>query len=256
VADQQEPAPWKLTKAETERRIFNALAPLLNWLIVPGSVQQPAPRHPDIRCDVVGIGPLAVELVSIDAPDAHMRMNNMSGTRAAWDQAMVRWPEPVRQRLLSELRDTQMSVFFTNQTGTRDRSKILYDLQAFLMSHPRFSGEITADYLGFPQGLHHVVVRQFAGFAHGPEVTAPSGDWLRPPQVDKIIEKLRDKSYDSAGAPCELFAYSRYDEPDGAVGWLESIQEAVATHLPGSKFRRVHLFHLGFLRHIYTMSAP
>jgi len=50
----------------------------------------------------------------------------------------------------------------------------------------------------------------------------------------------------------ELFAYATHDEPDGAVGWLESIQATVAEHMPGSQFSRVHLFHVSFKRHIWS----
>jgi hypothetical protein len=80
----------------------------------------------------------------------------------------------------------------------------------------------------------------------GPHITTSSaGSWL-PPQLDKIREKLVDKTY-RTDAPLELFAYSRHDEVDG----LAAIENCINTYLPGSRFRRVSVFNLGFLQLVY-----
>ena len=73
-----------------------------------------------------------------------------------------------------------------------------------------------------------------------------------PPQLNKIEEKLRDKNYTFTG-PLELFAYSPHDEPDGHINGLDEIQACITQNLTGSLFTRVHVFHLGFLKHIITM---
>lgn len=72
-----------------------------------------------------------------------------------------------------------------------------------------------------------------------------------PPQIDKIREKLTDKRYQTT-VPLELFAYATHDEPDGAVGLVEQIDHCVRTHLPGSLFRRVSVFHVGLGQLIYS----
>ena len=73
-----------------------------------------------------------------------------------------------------------------------------------------------------------------------------------PPQLDKIEEKLRTKNYTFVG-PLELIAYSPHDEPDGHIDSLDEIQACIHRHLPGSLFTRVHVFHLGFLKHVVTI---
>jgi hypothetical protein len=120
------------------------------------------------------------------------------------------------------------------------------------LANPGVSGHIEAEDLEYPQSFHGASIGRFDSITNGPQVSSPSGDYLRAPQIGQIVTKLRDKSYDSAGAPMELFAYATHDEPDGAIGWLETIQSAVAEHLPKSKFRRAHLFHLGFKQHIWS----
>jgi hypothetical protein len=86
---------------------------------------------------------------------------------------------------------------------------------------------------------------------NGPRLSAPSaGSWL-PPQIDNIEQKLTDRRYQTT-APLELFAYSTHDEPDGAVGLLAQIDACVRAHLPGSAFRRVHVFHVGFGQLLYS----
>ena len=62
----------ELTKEQIERRIFEALAPLVGMDVVPGSIRQLTPPAPDIECETRGSGPKAVELVALDAP--HTRM--------------------------------------------------------------------------------------------------------------------------------------------------------------------------------------
>ena len=102
-----------------------------------------------------------------------------------------------------------------------------------------------------PPGLRIVHVYRDDWVQDGPHIrTISAGRWC-PPQIGKIEEKLRCKKY-RAEAPLELFAYSRHDEPDGAVTWRKEIDACVHAHLPGSLFRRVHIFNLAFLQHIYT----
>jgi hypothetical protein len=76
--------------------------------------------------------------------------------------------------------------------------------------------------------------------------------WL-PPQASKIEEKLQPGRYLS-NIPTELFAYAIHDEPDLAGGSLELLQDLIVKLLPGSSFRRAHVFDLGFRRHLYTYS--
>lgn len=57
-----------------ERHIFDILAPLLGLLVIPDTVRQGNPPLPDIECEIVGLGPLAVELVALD--DKQMRITD------------------------------------------------------------------------------------------------------------------------------------------------------------------------------------
>lgn len=243
----------RLSKQAIECRIFKALAPLIGWEIVPGSVQQPAPPQPDILCEVVGRGVVAVELVSLDAEDTRVRMANMFNTRDAWGFALSRWPGELQQRLRADLLNAYISLNFLEDLGTRDRARVLHVIQEVLLATPGFSGEITAESIGTPRGFHGARVGRFDHIKDGPKFSAPSVGFWKAPQVHKIAEKLSDKTYTPA-APMELFAYSPHDEPDGAVGSLEEIQAVIAEHLPGSQFQCVHVFHLGFLTHICSMA--
>jgi hypothetical protein len=242
----------RLSKQAVERRTFEALAPLIGWDVVPGSLRQPDPPQPDILCEVVGRGPVAVELVSLDAEDMRLRLSNMFHTRDAWGLALSRWAPDARQRLLTDLTKAYISVNFAEELGTRDRATIFGVVQDFLLARPGFRGEIAAEIIGTPPGFHAARVGRFNHFADGPHISAPSAGYWQAPQIENIVRKLSDRQYTPA-APMELFAYSTHDEPDGAVGSLEGIRAAIAQHLPGSHFERVHLFHVGFLTHICSM---
>lgn len=241
----------RFTKEAIERRVFEALAPLVGWEIVPDTILQPPPPQPDILCVTMQQGPLAVELVAIDASDTRLRLTNMFRTPDAWRAAMADRPQAEKEALQADLRDAHISIHFDNDLGMRDRAALLHHLQNFLLGHPQITGEVTEEDLGIPPGFHGARIGRF-GSPNGPHISAPSGAFWQPPQVEKITEKLRDKTYQPL-APLQLFAYATHDEPDGAVGSLEAIQAAVAQHLPGSLFRRVHLFHVGFLKHIASM---
>lgn len=84
--------------------------------------------------------------------------------------------------------------------------------------HPHFEGETEAEEIGTPPGFHGARIGRFE-ITSGPRVSGPSADYWRPPQVEKISGKLRDKTYELT-APLERFAYATHDEPDGAVGSL------------------------------------
>jgi hypothetical protein len=106
-----------------------------------------------------------------------------------------------------------------------------------------FTGDLLGEFKT-PIGLERAVIHR-GSVTNGPEFSPFSaGSWL-PPQIDKIREKLVDKRYQTT-APLELFTYALHDEPDGAVGAMEQIDEVVRAHLPGSRFRRVPCVPLRF----------
>jgi hypothetical protein len=232
----------RLGKEAVERRVFEALAPLIGWQIEPDSLQQPRPPQPDILCGVVGIGLTAVELVALDATDTRRRLSHLFSTQHAWNAALEGLTADDRTALATDLRNAYISPDFANDAGSVQRARAFQTLQSFLLAHSQFDGDVSSEDLDLPQGFHGARIRR-AEFDSGPHVSASSADYWRPPQLEKIVEKLCDKSYEPAqGARLELFAYATHDEPGGAVGSLEAIQALVAKHQSDSKFQRVHLF--------------
>lgn len=134
------PTHRKLSKEQAERRTFEVLAATLGWAIEVGSIQQPPPDHPDIRCVIVDAGPLAIELVAIDARETRLRLNNMFGTPYAWELALTWWPEADRNKLQADLRNAHVSVHIGNDAGTRDRAKLLTGFSPFCWLTREFLG--------------------------------------------------------------------------------------------------------------------
>jgi hypothetical protein len=239
----------RFAKEAIERRIFDALVPLLGWAVVPGSVEQSRPPRPDILCEVSGAGAVAVELVALDIAATRQRMSNMFSTSDAWRSALAERPIGEQRALQSDLRNAYISVSFAEQAGPRDRAAALYKLQSFLLIHRRRRGEVQADEIDSPRGFHSASIWR-GGISKGPQVTSSSAGYWHQPQVSNITKHLQT-CYEVT-APLDLFAYSLHDEPDGATNSLANIQAVVAQHLPGSRFRRVHVFHVGFLKHIWS----
>jgi hypothetical protein len=234
----------KLTKSELERRIFEALLPLTGMVLVPGTLKQKNPPAPDIECEVVSLGSLAVELVALDAQGTRTRLNNMFDTDGAWEKALTRWGPSERARLNAECANVILGLQIENGAGSRARKQIFEEVQKFLLAAPEgFTGNLFS-YKELPKGL--IAARVSRGsITQGPRIVAPSaGSWLMP-QIEKIEEKLTDKAYQTS-APLELFAYSTHDEVDAHVNSLSLIDSCVRTHIEDSQFQRVRVFDLGF----------
>lgn len=242
-----------LTKEQAERRIFEALAPLVGMEVVPGSIRQKRPPAPDIECEAIGVGPWAVELVALDAPHTHTRLENMRGTKEMWDRAFALRSRIEQEALNARCGDMFLSVHFDETAGARDRTRLMHLIQDRLLGLPvGFSGELYSD-IDAPAEVDWAKV--FHGSVKdGPHIVAPSAGHLLPPQLEKIQEKLVAKTY-RTDAPLEIFAYSKHDEVDGHVGGLAAIEQCIKTHLPGSQFRRVSVFNLGFLQLVYRYPA-
>jgi hypothetical protein len=240
-----------LTKEERELRTFVALAPLVGIKVVPGSIIQDPPPSPDIQCVVEGIGHINFELVALDDQYTNTRLSNMFSTKDAWNHSLSRLSPVDLARVQAEFADVFLSLNFVETAGKRDRSAALSAIRKELQSLPAgFAGPLFSR-ASMPPTLHAVTVFRNRT-TDGPHFNAPSaGSWL-PPQLSKIEEKLRDKDYLFTG-PLELFAYSPHDEPDGHINSLGEIQACINQNLTGSLFRRVHVFHLGFLKHIVSI---
>jgi len=243
--------PPELTKEEREFRIFVALAPLAGIHVVPGSIIQALPPTPDIQCEVEGVGHVNFELVALDDSYTRTRLSNMFNTPDAWGRALSKLPAIEQASVRAASADVFLSLNFEEMAGTKDRSAALAAIQKELLRLP-------AGYVGplfthttLPARLHAAKVFRNKT-TDGPHFSAPSAGYWMPPQLNKIEEKLREKTYAFTG-PLELIAYSEHDEPDGHVNTLDAIRECISQNLPESLFTRVHVFHLGFRTHILTM---
>jgi hypothetical protein len=239
-----------LTKEQAELRVFESLARLAGYEIVGGSIKQSPPPAPDIECETAG-GPLAVELVALDAPDTRTRLNNMHATEQAWVRALAQWPDAERERLAVQCEDVYLGLQIENSAGPRARTVLLKQVQAALLSKPsRFEGELFS-FFDHPPGLMGATVHRGPRKTNGPRIIAPSAGSLQRPQVDKIEQKLTAKTYRTS-APLELFAYSTHDEVDAYLDGLRCIDASVQQHLPRSLFRRVWVFDFGREQLKYT----
>ena len=241
----------KLTKAEEERKTFEFLVSLTGMIVVPGSIQQNPPPSPDIECQIEGMGPMAFELVALDAEYTRTRLSQWRATRETWDRALATWPEKEQKMLLADCSNISLSLSIDEKTNTKGRAEIMKEIQACLLAKgPGFEGKLFEHDDDYPDGLEGA--RAFRDeITNGPRIYAPSaGPWLAP-QIDKIREKLAEKNYRTE-RPLELIAYATHDEANGHVNSLAMIDECVQRHLPGSRFRRVWVLNRHFPERVYV----
>ncbi|MHB8252941.1 MAG: hypothetical protein ACYDEV_04440 [Acidiferrobacter sp.] len=238
-------------KQQVERHIFETLAPLINIRIVSGSIRQGNPPLPDIECETEDQGFLAVELVALDDKQTRTRIANMRSTEAAWDRALLARPDTDRATLQKKCCDLHLAVVFDEHAGMRDRVQAMSVIQARLLQElSGFTGPIGFTNSDCPRGLRSTIAYRDP-VASEPHFATHSVGTPLPPQIDTIREKLTAKHYQTQ-MPLDLFAYSKYDQVDGAIGVLEQIDDCVHAHLADSRFRRVHIFDLVFGRHLRT----
>lgn len=249
-----------MTKSETELRIFESLASLAKLILVPNTIQQKNPPSPDIECQIQGIGPLAVELVALDAENTRTRLQNMFSTNDAWESALKTRPIAEQETLRATCKNVHLNISgLGNTAGKRDRTQIMLLIQEQLLAKPTgFTGNLfsSRELYDFRALLHHcrdVTVIRGNDISNGPRINVPSGGTWQMPQISKIKEKLTSKTY-CTSAPLELFAYSTHDEVDAHVDSLTMIDECVEAYLGDSQFQRVLVFDLRFkaLKKIYT----
>jgi hypothetical protein len=249
-----------VAKQQNERRIFELLVPLAELILTPNSIQQKNPPAPDIECQVQNTGPLAVELVALDAENTRKRLNNMHSTGDSWESALQAWSTAEQETLRATCKNVHLNISgLSNTAGKRDRTQIMRLIQERLLAQPTgFTGDLYSqrELYDFRAPLHHcraVTVIRGDDILNGPRINAPSGGSWQMPQILKIEEKLTVKTYDTP-APLELWAYSEHDEVDAHVDSLTMIDKCVTTHLGKSQFQRVLVFDLWFngLKRIYT----
>lgn len=244
----------KEAQQQDERFIFERLAALAGMRIVPDSIRQNDPPAPDIECEVEGLGPIAVELVALDARYTRMRRANMRTACAAWERALPRLSASQQARLRAECEDVFLSLLISNDAGTRDRTELMHKIQKEILTKPRgFKGDLFGP-PDFPHGLSKATMHR-GGVTNGPRISCPSVGSVLQPQLEMIEEKLSRKTYRTS-APLELFAYSTHDEVDAHVNSMQLIDECVRKHLPSSAFRRVRVFDYGIAQQLKYSYPP
>jgi hypothetical protein len=237
-------------KMREELLAFQALASLIDLRVDHATIVQAPPPAPDIECEVDGLGPLAVELTALDANPTRQRLSNWQSTRLSWTRALMKWSPEQRKLIRQHGADLSLSLDIANEANLRDRISIMAAIQATLLESPDLEGKLFESGQ-VPKGLERGVAYRGGLHAKGPHIISFSAGSWRPPLLSKIVDKLTRKNY-KTDSPLELFAYSTHDEPTGAVGLREQIEKCIAEHLPGSRFRRVHVFNLAFGEHIYS----
>jgi|GEM_PF-6250204 len=230
-------------KARSEREIFELLAPLAGLIVVPGSIKQNDPPAPDIECQIRDFGPLAVELVALDAVATRTRLQNMNGTGDAWNRALRKWSTEQQEQLRLKSANVFLVLNNGNETGQRGRTELMRLVQEqLLVKSINFIGELSE--------CSGIEVIRGPDIKNGPEFNVPSsGDWLMP-QISKLEEKLTVKTYRTS-APLELFAYCLHDDIDAHVDSLRLLDECVGKHQPGSNFQCVRVFDLSAKKERY-----
>jgi hypothetical protein len=164
--------------------------------VVPGSIRQKPPPAPDFECEAKGIGPKAVELVTLDAPHTRGRLENIRIT-TGWTQAFAA-RYPAEQQVLKARRDDMfLSVHFDETAGARDRTRLKHLIQDRLLGlQAGFSGELFGDF-DAPAEVEWARAGH-GNIMDGQHIVAPSAGFWLPPQLDKICEKLIAKTFGSS----------------------------------------------------------
>jgi hypothetical protein len=84
------------TRAESERRVFQAFASQAGLDVDLASIESVAPPAPDIRCRLHATGPVAFELVAIMNEELEKRIGESGGVRREFRDAYMQLPDATR----------------------------------------------------------------------------------------------------------------------------------------------------------------
>lgn len=236
-----------MTKKEAELWAFESMASLAKLILLPNTIQQKDPPAPDIECQIQDFGPLAVELLALDASTTRERLGNRETIPSSWEPALEQWSDLEQKSLRASCKDVRLTISGGEKAGKHDQVQLMRSIQEKLLTK---SSDFFDELLNAPTRLNvssphcrSIIICRRDFITNGPSISAQSSGRWEMPRIEKIEEKLTSKEYQTS-APLDLFAYSTHDGVDEHVDSLAKIDACVEAHLKDSRFRRVLVFDL------------
>jgi len=230
-------------KAWRERVIFRLFAKAARLPVKTRSIRSRPEPEPDIRCSLLGDGPVAFELGEIVTPGFAEATNQRQPLRQQFREAYGLMPETVRALIETRLGGAPtIQVGFARGTSPGKWRHAIPPILATLadMADCLEAGEVPVWRLpamkGFVDEIH--IQRDSGGRAslHVMELTEVFDE------TQQLLTKKFRKQY-GGNAPTELVAYYISQPPSKRPDWLAATEEFIKSNLtPASPFRRVWLF--------------
>jgi hypothetical protein len=215
------------SKAECERRVFSAfaddIAEYFGVTVATGTITSREPPEPDIRCEVVGRGPVAFELVEILDQDAEQFRSTMMSAR----NELLAYPRSLSDsdfgRFEKKFATTQIKVGFRYDKPLRDLQPtvpILYDWLIHSADH-RVSGDVP-----LPPEIQTGI--EFVSFLSSsiPIIDVDFGLTIEDVPLSAVTRKLVHQSYNT-DAPVELLAYSHNQPWLPHPSWISKVMQTI-----------------------------
>lgn len=226
-------------KRAQERRVFERFCQNAGLVIVPRTLQQPAPPAPDVIVELERRGRVAFELVRLDHEDEMMGRSHLLRASHFFEREYDALPPARRASIASQYGDAEITIEFHRTATIPERRKALEFIWATLERlMPGFNGQLSLAKLNAPSALHTVWVLRaekrerpkFRSFLLGSPL---------PVQASRIADKLQN--HYACSEPLELLAYREIGEFSYQTDEAD-IRQVIDTHLSTSQFRRVWLF--------------
>jgi len=243
-------------KARGERAIFRVFARAAGLPIRWPSIRSPPVPEPDIRCTVIGRGPVAFELGEVVYSRFAETTYQRQPLRRRFAEAYATLPAPIRSQLEQRLGGPPV-VFISFPGGTSPGTwqRVISPILAVLRQRAgtvEHGQELPVWHI---KELKHLVtdmeIRRGAGrraSLHVVEMTEVDD------QTMDLLKKKFGRPYRTS-APIELVAYYASQPPPRSEEWREEAGSFIAHHLDGSPFRRVWLFN-NFTRSVSLVYPP
>jgi hypothetical protein len=224
-----------------EKAVFEEFAPSAGLNVVPGSIESRQPPDPDIRCELVGEGPVAFEVTeSLDGGRVAKRDADAEKCGQEIVQAFKALPRQAADGLRRLLGNAVVDVEFDPGAHLKDKKASLSGLLQRLRDiPPSFSGRLSPPEFRWPAPVLSIQVGRLCSSC-GPIFSVDAGGAYYDVTIGAIRAKFA-KRY-STDAPIELLVYFDRQHVLPASVWLPSVLAFLQENVNGSLFRRAWIF--------------
>lgn len=205
-----------------------------------GSARKAPEPEPDIECNKLdGSGALAFEMVEVVDERLYKDTADQVRLEKNFHRSYESMPAEAKARLQSKYQNTALHVVFHDGLSFQKRNQTIPSILSYLDRTPRL------EHKHIPSDRQlKLVVRKIVSFYTGllgPRLSVHAGGAIGDPLIDRLREKMEERSYKTPWS-MELVAYYHLQIEPPEVSWLAPAVQYVRARIKSSSFNVVWIY--------------